>query len=109
MELFDSQETCRALMPKVIRSYALDAIDPMYGRSGRAKKQSPDSFLKQILKAATHEAKAVGEGTDLRFDNTSGLAGGFLVARKRVIHVVAFVMASQAPQNSDRVYRRYAM
>jgi len=35
----------------------------------------------------------VGEGTDLRFDNSSGLAGGALRARDRIVHLVAFAMA----------------
>ena len=106
MELFDSQETCRVLMPKIIRSYALDAIDPDFQGSGSANGQAPDFFLKQIRAAATHKAKAVGEGTDLRFDNASGLAGGALLARDRLVHLVAFAMAEPSLQGSGRVYRR---
>jgi len=108
MELFDSQQTCQALMPKIIRSYALDAIDPAFQGSGPQNGQSPDLLLESIQKAAIHEAPAVGEGKDLRFDTASGLAGGALLARGRIIHLVAFAMARPSPQGSDRVYRRWA-
>ena len=30
LEIFDSEESCKALLPKIVRSYALDAIDPAY-------------------------------------------------------------------------------
>ena len=106
MELFDSQETCRALMPKVIRSYALDAIDPVYRDSIQASQLSPKLLLQQVCDAPTHKAKAVGEGNDLRFDDASGLAGGALFARDRIVHLVTFVMPEQEHKGSDRVYRR---
>jgi hypothetical protein len=110
LELFDSQDTCRALMPKIIRSYALDAIDPGLRGSAAANSPSPDSFLLQVRKAATHSAQAVGEGTDLRFDNASGVAGGALQARERIVHVVAFAVQERSHESthesSGRVYRR---
>lgn len=108
LELFDSQQTCQALMPKIIRSYALDAIDPGFRGAETEHGQQPELFLRHIGKAATHEAKAVGEGTDLRFDNSSGLAGGALRARDRIVHMVAFAMAEPTLGSSDRVYRRWA-
>ena len=110
LELFDSQETCRILMPKIIRSYALDAIDPGLRGSAGANNPSPDAFLAQVCKAAVREAQAVGEGTDLRFDNASGVAGGALHARDRIVHLVAFAMQERSHQgpheSSGRVYRR---
>ena len=50
--------------------------------------------------------QAVGEGMDLRFDNASVVAGGALLARDRIIHLVAFAMAEPSLRGSDRVYRR---
>ena len=108
MELFDSQDTCKALMPKIIRSYALDAIDPNFKNSESHDQPDPGRLLETIRKARTHEAKAVGEGTDLRFDNASGVAGGALFARDRIIHLVAFSMKAPSMHSSDRVYRRRA-
>ena len=106
LELFESQDTCRALMPKIIRSYALDAIDPGLRGNAAATDESPEMLLQRVGKAAIHEAPAVGEGMDLRFDNVSGVAGGALLARDRIVHLVAFAMAEPSLRGSDRVYRR---
>ena len=105
-ELFDCPETCAALLPKVIRSYALDAIDPRYGARRPFDEKAPRRFLERIAAAATREAPAVGEGTDVRFDTTSGIAGGALLARERIVHLVAFAMRRPTMHSSDRVYRR---
>ena len=107
MELFDSQETCQALLPKVIRSYALDAIDRSYHGPQGSSLATPDLFLKQVAMAEHSKAKAIGEGADLRFDNTAGIAGGALMARDRLIHLCAFVWAQQAQRGSDLVHRRH--
>ncbi len=109
MELFDSQETCQALLPKVIRSYALDAIDRSYHGPEVSSAATPELFLKQVATAEHSEAKAVGEGADLRFDNASGIAGGALMARERLIHLCAFIWAQPAQRSSDRVHRRHYM
>jgi hypothetical protein len=105
-ELFDCQETCRALLPKIIRSYALDAIDPRYAANQPLDAEAPRRFLRKIAAAPTSEAAAVGEGTDVRFDNASGIAGGALLARERIVHLVAFAMRQPTMHSSDRVYRR---
>jgi hypothetical protein len=107
MELFDSQQTCAALLPKIIRSYALDAIDPRMQGNGGPDPDSPERFLQSIAGAKTNEAPAVGEGTDIRFDNASGVAGGALLARDRIVHLVAFAMRGSTLHSSDRVYRRH--
>jgi hypothetical protein len=105
-ELFDCQETCRALLPKIIRSYALDAIDPRHAANQPFDAEAPRRFLRKIADAPTREAPAVGDGTDVRFDNASGIAGGALLARERIVHLVAFAMRQPTMYSSDRVYRR---
>lgn len=106
MELFDSEQTCGALLPKVIRSYALDAIDPHLAREETAQARPVEAFLERIAKANLHEDEAVGEGTDLRFRGDPGLAGGALFARDRVVHLVAFALRERSMRSSDRVHRR---
>ena len=91
MELFDSAETCRLLMPKIIRSYALDAIDPGYRPSNNSGIGSPKEMLELVAGFGYSSHKAVGEGEDLRFDSTPGIAGGALFARDRIIHLCVFV------------------
>jgi hypothetical protein len=94
------------LLPKVIRSYALDAIDPRIAGEARLEPQPVQAFLKRIVKAKFHEDEAVGEGVDLRFQGDPGLAGGALFARDRVVHLVAFALREHTMRSSDRVYRR---
>jgi hypothetical protein len=91
LELFDCEATCAALMPKIVRSYALDAIDRGCMTAQYAAHQTPKGFLQQLREAPVHEAPAVGEGTDLRIEQGAGLAGGALRARGRIVHLVAFV------------------
>ena len=91
MELFDSAETCHLLMPKIIRSYALDAIDPGHRPSNNSGIGSPKEVLELVAGSGYSSHKAVGEGEDLRFDSTPGIAGGALFARDRIIHLCVFV------------------
>ena len=108
MELFDSEQTCGALLPKVIRSYALDAIDPRIAGEPRSDQQPVEAFLERVIRAKCHEDHAIGEGVDLRFQGDPGLAGGALFARDRVVHLVAFALRQHTMRSSDRVYRRRA-
>ena len=91
MELFDTAETCRLLMPKLIRSYALDAIDPGYRGNPNSGVATPIEVIELITKSKFTRHKALGEGFDLRFDSTPNIAGGALFARDRIVHLCVFV------------------
>ena len=91
LEFFDAAETCHLLMPKIIRSYALDAIDPGYRGHKASGLGSPAEVIARLTESDYSTHKAVGEGEDLRFDSTPGIAGGALFARDRVVHLCAFV------------------
>lgn len=91
LEFFDAAQTCQLLMPKVIRSYALDAIDPGYRGYQASGLDSPAEVIARLTGSDYSTHKAVGEGEDLRFDSTPGISGGALFARDRVIHLCAFV------------------
>jgi hypothetical protein len=93
MEFFDRADTCSLLMPKIIRSYALDAIDPGYRGSDSLGISSPVEVIKLVTGASYSSHKAVGEGEDLRFDSTPNIAGGALFARDRIVHLCVFVSA----------------
>ena len=64
MELFDRAETCRLLMPKIIRSYALDAIDPGYRPNDVLGIGSPAEVLELVAGSGYSSHKAMGEGDD---------------------------------------------
>ena len=96
LELFDAAGTWRKLAPKLVRSYALDALDVMAAldRPGgeRAHDVSGDlaqMFASQVASSPAATFPAAGEGEDVRLTG-QGLAGGALVARGRAVHISAF-------------------
>jgi hypothetical protein len=94
LELFDVSDTCTKLMPKLIRSYALDAIEEQQpGATSRS--QGVQAFLNHVAVAPADSFEALGEGEDLRIRSTT-IAGGALAAHERVIHLCAFSQESEA-------------
>jgi hypothetical protein len=94
LELFDTPSTWRKLSPKLVRSYALDAIDrkmarpPVTPHDGRF-------LLDAVASSQGAVFPAVGEGEDVRLSGHD-LIGAALVARERAIHLSAFMTASEA-------------
>jgi hypothetical protein len=102
-DLFDNPRTFRKLLPKLVRSYAVDAIDGTSiglrlktdrRRSGRGEADSPIShlapgFLGVVAAAAQQRCAAVGVGDDVRLTG-SGIVGAALVVENEVVHVSAF-------------------
>jgi hypothetical protein len=93
IELFDMSDTCQKLLPKLIRSYALDAIEERSDPDAPAA-HNVTEFIAAVAVATADSFKALGEGEDWRFRSHS-LAGGALAARERVVHLCAFSHASQ--------------
>jgi hypothetical protein len=87
LECFDAPSVWRVLSPKLIRSYALDAID----RSGSRRPAAVDvsAFIARITASGAATFPAVGEGEDVRLSGDH-VVGGALIARDRLIHLSAF-------------------
>jgi len=93
LDLFDFPETFKKLLPKLLRSYGLDALD----RAGSASVEAQplpsdvevDKFLKEVMAAEAEEFPAIGQGQDLRLTG-SALTGAALAADDRVVHLSAF-------------------
>ncbi len=93
LDLFDFPETFQKLLPKLLRSYGLDALD----RAGSASVEAQplpsevevDKFLKEVMAAEAVEFPAIGQGQDLRL-TSSALTGAALAADDRVVHLSAF-------------------
>lgn len=90
LDVFDAPATLRRVLPKLVGSYALDALDPENAES-RAQPDLPDTFLDALAKASVTEFPAVGMGTDLRLED-AGLAGGGLAYDSRLVHLCAFAL-----------------
>jgi hypothetical protein len=99
IEMFDVSETCSKLMPKLIRSYALDAIEERQ-EVATAAAQSISEFIQAVSSAPVDSFKALGEGEDLRIHSNS-IAGGALAAHERIVHLCAFGHEPEA-ERADR-------
>jgi hypothetical protein len=99
MDLFDAPATLRRVLPKLVESYALDALDPQLAATPSTQ-DGADAFMALLGRAKIERFPAIGLGTDLRIDQY-GLAGGGLVLDGRLIHLCAFRVGHDAPGERD--------
>ena len=107
-DLFDSAATLSKLLPKMVRSYALDAVDRSAAGATAAPPRESDvqAFLDRLAAAETTRFPAVGLGEDLRLQ-AAGLAGGALVVDGEVVRLGAFTVAdAQAGAALSRASQR---
>ena len=90
-DAFDSPATWARTMPKLLRSYGLDALDPTIGGDGFAT-PDPQRFMDAVSRATCTVYPAVGAGHDLRFEG-GGIVGAALETSNGVVHAVAFPAA----------------
>lgn len=88
LDLFDRPGTFAAFLPKLVRSYAIDALGRERQRS-RASASDARAFLDRIVAGAFDEHPAVGLGRDVGVVG-EGLVAGGLVAEDTVVHLAAF-------------------
>ena len=100
VELFDYPATLRRLYPKLVRSYALDAVEVAMTAPGD-EVPDPRPFLAQLMAATATAHPAVGEGQDWRLSG-EGVTGGALVARGRLVHLCAFRLTDHRSYDGDR-------
>lgn len=99
VELFDSASTFGKFLDKLVRSYALDALETASGGAAEASSaaslapaaEEAERFLARLRDAAAERFDALGEGEDLRLSG-AGIAGGALAAGGRVVHLAGFAV-----------------
>ena len=90
LELFDSSPTCARILPKVVRGYALDALD--FGRESDAPPvEDARRFIHRVAAGDWLPFPGVGAGVNLRLE-TPGLTGSALLEAERVLHLAAFAL-----------------
>ncbi len=97
-ELFDSPRTFAQLLPKLVRSYGLDALDHSLPRDSAPATAEREflAFLEPLLAAATLRRPAVGLGQDLRVEAKEMVAAA-LVHEGKVVHLSAFTRNRSQP------------
>lgn len=87
LDLMDHPYTMRSMLPKLVRSYALDAVESPHApvaAIGRAAE-----FLVRVGKSESLIRPAVGIGEDVRLTG-DGVSGAALHSDERYIHLCAF-------------------
>ena len=95
-DLFDQPSTLRKVLPKLVRSVAVDAIDaaadgPSPTDKGILLRAQAAQFLAVVARAPQHRTSALGLGEDVRL-TTPHIAGAALALEHHVVHVSAFAV-----------------
>ena len=94
LDLFDSPETLRKLLGKLVLSHALDAVERPHTGTNTIPENIVGEFLRTVSVAEVTTYPALGLGTDLRFQSQF-VAGGALTLDERLVHLCAFPVGSQ--------------
>jgi hypothetical protein len=104
LDLFQSDTLLRKLWPKIVRSYALDAIDPdAYAdhdassrhhrrpseKDGASRRAAAEHFIHRCAEADGKVVPALGLGEDVRLE-AKGLSAAALVLNEELVHLAAF-------------------
>ncbi len=106
VEVFESQDIARQYLPKIVRSYALDAIARRSTRiadvNTTADTAQVSGLIREICEAESQSFPAVGIGEDLRIDSKD-LTGAALLRDGSVVHLSAFrKVLDEAPSGGAR-------
>lgn len=99
IELFEHPDMLRRMLRKVVRSYALDAIQEEDGSGAPSEKQAAQ-FLTELAEARAESFPAVGLGQDVRITG-SRVAAAALVVNDRVVHLCGFRTDQASGQDPD--------
>lgn len=97
VDLFDSPRTFRALIPKILRGYALDAIDLRSSSTDQSSQHDTahviearaKDFMRQVMAASRTQFQSPGLGETWRLFAPQ-LAGGGLTLGGMLVHLSAF-------------------
>ncbi|MCP4927297.1 MAG: hypothetical protein GY916_15310 [Gammaproteobacteria bacterium] len=98
LELFDCDETLADMLPKLIRSYAIDAIETVEAHRRNPSTVRAEGFLARLAGAEIETYPAVGLGTEVHMSAPGVIAGG-LVTEERVVHLAAFSSTAESNRN----------
>jgi len=104
LDLFDCEATLRRLLPKLVRSYAVDTLSRSDGRADTAP-DAASAFVAALARCSVETHPSPGEGEDHRLTGP-GLVGSALLARGRVVHLGAFrpePVAGRRPEREARL------
>jgi hypothetical protein len=104
IDFFDNSRTFRLVLPKLIRGYALDAIDCPPGPLRQPPTGDAPIFLNLVREAEVIGKPAVGMGEDLRLQSRE-IVGGALLAMHSLVHLFAFRQRATGEKRSGNAGR----
>ena len=107
LELFDAPETYAKLHPKLLDSYAMDALETATHDTDAPSQDQVADFLARVTNADVESFDALAEGRDLRLHG-EGIVGGALEADGWVIHLSAFATPESDHQHEPKPGSRRA-
>jgi hypothetical protein len=107
IDLFVCPATLGKTLPKLVRSYALDAIDAAADRDSPAIEQDAQRFVTDTMAARVDRFPAVGLGEDLRLA-APALSGGALAVDGQVVHLCAFRLGGTGQGDAQDLGSRMA-
>lgn len=100
LDIFDHPEVMRRFFQKLVRSYALDALDTVPEANGPASVERLTVLVAQIGAAQSFSDQALGLGKDVRF-NGPEISGAALWAQGRYVHICAFARDGRRSEASS--------
>ncbi len=99
MDCFDCDDTFAVLLPKILRSYGLDALDDSAELLGSDIKTA-EEFLLLVSQADQIDGPSPGVGTHVRLEGRN-VIGSALVVDGRVVHMCAFWSDASDARSGD--------
>jgi len=103
-DVFDQSGTFRKLFPKLVKSYALDAVEKRQGNSRVGpSREDTRRFVRLVLQpgVSLRDYKSPGEGRDVRI-RSRRVNGASLVVKDRAVHVSLFAPVDTGPVPLER-------
>jgi hypothetical protein len=103
---FISLESAYAqLHPKLIKSYALEALIRREQKTKKPRKEKSDQFLSEALDSEEKKYDSIGQGRDYRFEGKE-IVGSALKVGKKVVHLAFFRITESEKAGKIAGYRR---
>jgi hypothetical protein len=93
VDLFDKEATLSRVLPKLVRSFALDAVEVSSDQKKEASAERAAHFIGLMAEAVVEQFPAAGLGEDLRLAGRS-VSGGALNVDDIIVHLYAFPVRS---------------
>ena len=100
LDLFDRPEVMGRFFQKLVRSYALDALDAAPKSDEPARAETLTGFMARIATGRNFSEQALGIGKDVRF-NGPEISGAALWAQERYVHICAFAREAKSSVTSS--------